>query len=75
MVDYVRYWSNQAETPAKQILAWMGVPEGTYYKWRKRYGQVNEHNGWILATTGWKTGRGGRSSTATANTPWKVIAA
>lgn len=47
MVDYVRYWTDQAETPAKQILAWMGVPEGTYYKWRKRYGQVNEHNGWI----------------------------
>ena len=47
MVDYVRYWTDQAETPAKQILGWMGVPEGTYYKWRKRYGQVNEHNGWI----------------------------
>ena len=43
MVDYVRYWTDQAETPAKRILAWMGVPEGTYYNWRKRYGKVNEH--------------------------------
>lgn len=25
----------------------MGVPEGTYYNWRQRYGKVNEHNGWI----------------------------
>ena len=25
----------------------MGVPEGTFYSWRKRYGKVNEHNGWI----------------------------
>lgn len=25
----------------------MGVPEGTYYKWRERYGKVNEHNAWI----------------------------
>jgi len=29
-VDYVRHWTDRAETPAKQILAWMGVPEGTY---------------------------------------------
>ncbi len=47
VVDCVRYWSEQAETPAKQILAWMGVPEETYYQWRKRYGKVNERNGWI----------------------------
>jgi hypothetical protein len=47
VVDYVRYWTDQAETPAKQILSWMGVPEGTYYKWRTRYGKVNAHNGWI----------------------------
>ena len=25
----------------------MKVPEGTYYKWRERYGKANEHNGWI----------------------------
>ena len=25
----------------------MGVPEGTFYNWRQRYGKVNEHNGWI----------------------------
>ena len=47
MVDYVRYWTDRSEVPAKQILRWMRVPEGTYYKWRERYGQVNEHNGWI----------------------------
>lgn len=33
--------------PAREILRWMNVPEGTYYKWRQRYGQANEHNGWI----------------------------
>ena len=33
--------------PAKRILRWMGVPEGTFYSWRQRYGKVNEHNGWI----------------------------
>ena len=25
----------------------MGVPEGTFYSWKQRYGKVNEHNGWI----------------------------
>lgn len=25
----------------------MGVPEGTFYGWKQRYGKVNEHNGWI----------------------------
>lgn len=47
MVDYVRHWSDRAETSAKRLLAWMRVPEGTYYNWRERYGKVNEHNGWI----------------------------
>ena len=43
----MRYWTDRAEVPAKQMLRWLGVPEGTYYKWRNRYGLVNEHNGWI----------------------------
>ena len=33
--------------PAKEMLRWMKVPEATFYKWRERYGKVNEHNGWI----------------------------
>ena len=47
MVDYVRYWKGRTELPAKQLLRWIGVPEGTFYKWRERHGKANEHNGWI----------------------------
>jgi hypothetical protein len=47
VVDYVNRWKDRAEIPAHRILGWMGVPEGTYYNWKKRYGMVNEHNGWI----------------------------
>ena len=47
MVDYVNYWKERAELPAKLILRWMKVPEGTFYKWCQRYGKVNEHNGRI----------------------------
>lgn len=41
------HWQQRAEVPAKRILQWLGVPEGTFYKWRQRYGKVNEHNAWI----------------------------
>jgi putative transposase len=46
-VDYVHYWTDRAEVPTKRILHWMKVPGGTFYKWKARYGKVNEHNGWI----------------------------
>ena len=47
VVDYVRRWKDRADIPAKRLLRWMGVPEGTFYSWRQRYGKANEHNGWI----------------------------
>jgi putative transposase len=43
----VRQWKDKTEIPAKRLVAWLGVPEGTFYNWAKRYGKVNEHNGWI----------------------------
>ena len=45
MVDYVNYWSKRTETPAKQIVQWVGVSPSKFYDWKKRYGKVNEHNG------------------------------
>ena len=47
IVDYVRYWKDKTEIAAHRILGWMAVSEGTLYNWKKRYGKVNEHNGWI----------------------------
>ncbi len=46
-MDYVHHWKDRSEVPTRQILRWMGVPGGTFYKWRQRYGKANEHNGWI----------------------------
>jgi transposase InsO family protein len=43
----VTRWQERAEVSALQLLQWLGVPEGTYYNWKQRYGKVNEHNGWI----------------------------
>ena len=47
VVDYVRRWKDRTHIAAQRILGWMGVPEGTFYNWKGRYGKVNEHNGWI----------------------------
>jgi len=47
VVDYVRHWKEKTDIPAKRFVAWLGVPEGTFYNWKKRYGKANEHNGWI----------------------------
>lgn len=35
IIDYVRQ--------IVRILGWMNVPEGTFHKWKNRYGKVNEH--------------------------------
>ena len=47
IVDYVQHWKDRTEIAAHRILRWMSVSEGTFYNWKKRYGKVNEHNGWI----------------------------
>ncbi len=38
-------WSSKTEIPAKQLVAWLDLPRGKYYDWKKRYGKANEHNG------------------------------
>lgn len=47
MVDYVSYWKQRADTPAKTILGWIGLYESTFYKWSRCYGKAYEHNGAI----------------------------
>ena len=43
-MDYVNYWSERAEVPAKRIVHWLGVGGSKFYDWKKRSGKVNEHN-------------------------------
>ena len=55
IVDYVHRWSDRAELPAKQLLAWLDLGSSKFHQWRKRYGRVNEHNAriprdhWLVA--------------------------
>ena len=47
MVDYVRYWTDRAETSAKTILRWLELAPSKFHTWKDRYGKANEHNGQI----------------------------
>jgi len=55
VIDYVGTWTVRAEQPAKQLLAWIGLPTSKYHLWRKHYGRPHAHNshiprdGWLEA--------------------------
>jgi hypothetical protein len=36
--------SERTKIPARRFVGWLGISEGEFYEWPKRYGQVNEHN-------------------------------
>ncbi len=46
-MDFVRRWSEKTEIGAGHFIRWLSIAPSKFYSWRKRYGQVNEHNGWI----------------------------
>lgn len=43
----MRDLTEKTELPQKQVIAWLGIAHGKFYDWKKRYGKVNEHNGWV----------------------------
>jgi hypothetical protein len=47
VVDYVRCWSEKTEIGTGRFIHWLDVVASKFYDWRKRYGKVNEHNGWV----------------------------
>ena len=47
IVDFVRRWSEASEIGAGRFIGWLGITASKFYDWRERYGQVNEHNGWV----------------------------
>jgi transposase InsO family protein len=47
VVNAVRVWSEKTEIPKTRLVGWLGIGRSKYYDWCRRYGKVNEHNGWI----------------------------
>ncbi len=43
----MRRWSAQSEITTGRFIQWLGVAPSKFYRWRKRYGCLNEHNGWV----------------------------
>jgi hypothetical protein len=46
-VDFVRRWSEKTEIGAGRFIGWLDITASKFYRWRERYGKVNEHNGWV----------------------------
>jgi putative transposase len=47
IVDDVNRWTRRTEIPAGRVVQWLGITTSKFHTWKKRYGQVNQHNGWI----------------------------
>ena len=47
IVDFVRRWSEKTGIGAGRFIEWLRIRASKFYDWRERYGQVNEHNGWV----------------------------
>jgi putative transposase len=47
VVDFVNGWSRKTEIAVSRFIPWLAVASSKYYSWSRRYGKVNEHNGWI----------------------------
>ena len=47
IMDFVRRWSDQTEIGVGRFIVWLGIKASKFYSWQKRYGRVNEHNGWV----------------------------
>jgi len=47
VVDYVWHWTQRAELPAKQLLAWLELGASKFHDWRKHYGKPHAHNGHV----------------------------
>ena len=44
IVDFVRQWSENTELTAGRLIDWVGIGRSKFHEWKRRYGQVNEHN-------------------------------
>jgi transposase InsO family protein len=47
VVDFVRRIAAKTEIGIQRLVRWVGVARGKFYRWEKRYGKANEHNGLV----------------------------
>jgi len=44
VIDFFEYWSTRTQISVLHLLKYLDLSERKYYKWKKRYGQSNQHN-------------------------------
>lgn len=47
VVDFVEEWSAITGLSRSSLVPWLGITSSKYWSWKKRFGQVNHHNGCI----------------------------
>lgn len=47
LIHFVNGWSAETKIPAIRFIRWLRIGSSKFYAWRKLYGRVHEHNGWI----------------------------
>jgi len=47
VVDYVRRWNERTGIAVCVLVLWLGITLSKFHDWKRRYGKVNEHNGWV----------------------------
>ena len=47
MVSFVDHWSDYTGISVKRYLGWLGLSPGKYHDWKRRYGEANQHNGFV----------------------------
>ena len=73
IVDFVRRWSEQTGIGARRFIARLGIAPSKFYSWQRRYGCVNEHNGWVPRDFWLQEWEKQASSTFTAGIRWKAV--
>jgi putative transposase len=46
-VDFVRTWAEKTGIAVLRLVHWLRLAPSKFYDWRRRYGKINLHNGWI----------------------------
>lgn len=47
VLDFVNGWAAKTGIVQDRFVGWLGIGRSKYFDWCGRYGQVNEHNGWM----------------------------
>jgi len=47
LMDFIRCWSDRSWISASKFIGWLDIGSSKYYDWKRSYGKINEHNGWI----------------------------